>query len=40
VWSLWRELSKNWPAQELVTVNEILVKEEFVMVQLSDGFSV
>jgi hypothetical protein len=31
---------KNWPAQELVTVNGILMKEEFVMVQLSDGFSV
>jgi len=31
---------KYWPAQELVTVNEILVKKEFVMVQLSDGFSV
>jgi hypothetical protein len=31
---------KDWLAHELVTVNEILVKEEFVMVQLSDGFSV
>jgi len=31
---------KYWPAQGLVTVNKILVKEEFVMVQLSDGFSV
>jgi len=31
---------KYWPAHELVTVNKILLKEEFVMVQLSDGFSV
>jgi hypothetical protein len=34
------ECVKDWPAQELVLVNEILVKEEFVMVQLSDGFSI
>lgn len=34
------EFDKDWPAQELVSVNEILVKEEFVTVQLSDGFSI